>query len=441
MATKLTGAQIAQLAYQAGFRGEDLVQVVAIAKRESSYNPQAFNGNSGTGDKSYGLMQINMIGDMGPARMKSFGISSPEQLFDPLTNMKAAYALYKSSGNKLTPWGGYKGVSDTHGANVEAARAVVNDAGTQGLLGKDFVASTGVAAGDQAVSNLSDADIGTAAAQYGYAASFLNDPSLGPVLRDAIRLGWTPARLQAEIQKTDWYRNYSSSVRAFEVLAANDPSTAKSEIAQRQADLSDQATKLGLNLNPDRLKTMAWNSLAFGWSPTQVTDALTHELSYSPDQASQGQVGAQTQQVKQLAAKYYLNISDQSAFDYAKQIVSGQLDINGVDATFQGQAKGKFPTLAKYIDAGISPDQFFSPYKAEAAKLLDVPEASIDLMNDPRYSKVLSTAGSDGMLRPMSISEFQTMIRNTPQWDATKGAKDSAASFGEMLTRTFGGTK
>lgn len=124
----LAGAQVAQYAWNAGFRGQDLVNIVAIAKRESSWKPTVFNGNKKTGDESYGLTQINMLGSMGPARRKQFGITSNDQLFDPQTNMNAAFKLYSSSGNKLTAWGGYKGKSNTFNTNTAAAQQAVTDA-------------------------------------------------------------------------------------------------------------------------------------------------------------------------------------------------------------------------------------------------------------------------------------------------------------------------
>ena len=130
--SSLSGEQIAQMAYNAGFRGDDLVSVVAISKRESGWKPTAFNGNRATGDVSYGLMQINMIGDMGPARLAQFGIDSPDQLFDPQTNLNAAYTLYSRSGNTLRAWGGYKGLSNTFSTNMAEAQQVVESAGLAG---------------------------------------------------------------------------------------------------------------------------------------------------------------------------------------------------------------------------------------------------------------------------------------------------------------------
>jgi hypothetical protein len=129
----LAGEDVARMAYRAGFRGEDLVKVVAISKRESNWRPSAFNGNAGTGDRSYGLMQINMIGDLGPARLRQFGLSTNEQLLDPQTNLDAAFRMYSDSGGSLNAWGGYKGLSNTFNTDVDAARAVVASAGLAGM--------------------------------------------------------------------------------------------------------------------------------------------------------------------------------------------------------------------------------------------------------------------------------------------------------------------
>lgn len=104
--TRLSDAQIAGYAKGAGFSGDALVKAVAIALGESSGNPRAHNGNAGTGDNSYGLWQINMLGSMGPARRRQFGISSNDALFDPATNAKAAYAV-SNGGKNFRPWSVY----------------------------------------------------------------------------------------------------------------------------------------------------------------------------------------------------------------------------------------------------------------------------------------------------------------------------------------------
>ena len=94
------------LAEGAGFKGEDARTMAAIAMAESSGNPKAHNPNASTGDNSYGLFQINMLGGMGPERRKQFGIESNEQLFNPATNARAAKQVYDSQG--FGAWSVYK---------------------------------------------------------------------------------------------------------------------------------------------------------------------------------------------------------------------------------------------------------------------------------------------------------------------------------------------
>lgn len=105
--TVLTPAQLATVLKAGGFTGTALVKSIAIALAESSGNDHALNDNPKTGDLSYGILQINMRGDMGPARRKSFGISSNEDLFDPVTNARAGYKL-SNSGKSFSPWSTYK---------------------------------------------------------------------------------------------------------------------------------------------------------------------------------------------------------------------------------------------------------------------------------------------------------------------------------------------
>lgn len=104
MANKLTDAQIAGAAKAAGFSGANLAKAVAIALAESGGDAQAHNAVPP--DNSYGLWQINMLGSMGPARRKQFGLKSNEDLYNPTTNAKAAYAI-AGSGKSFSPWSTY----------------------------------------------------------------------------------------------------------------------------------------------------------------------------------------------------------------------------------------------------------------------------------------------------------------------------------------------
>ena len=121
----LTGQQLAKMAYDQGFRGEGLVLAVAISKRESSWDPKAFNGNENTKDLSYGLFQINMRGDLGPSRRQAYGLERNEDLFNPKTNIRVAWEM-SGHGSDFDPWGGYKGMADNYNTDMDGARSIVS---------------------------------------------------------------------------------------------------------------------------------------------------------------------------------------------------------------------------------------------------------------------------------------------------------------------------
>ena len=106
MSQIVSKTQLAQLLRQAGFPEKDIPTMIGIAGGESRYRADAFNPDASTGDKSYGLFQINMLGALGPERRQQFGIKSNDQLFDPVTNVRAAKSVYDREG--LGAWSVYK---------------------------------------------------------------------------------------------------------------------------------------------------------------------------------------------------------------------------------------------------------------------------------------------------------------------------------------------
>lgn len=95
---QLNVGQLKALALAAGFNDRDASIMAAIAMAESGGRSAAHNNNPRTGDNSYGLWQVNMLGRMGPERRRAFGIGSNEALFDPAVNASAARKVFESQG-------------------------------------------------------------------------------------------------------------------------------------------------------------------------------------------------------------------------------------------------------------------------------------------------------------------------------------------------------
>ena len=101
----LTANELKDVLYSVGFRGEDLKEAWAIAMKESNGRPMAHNRNASTGDDSYGLFQINMIGSLGPSRLDKFNLKSYTDLYDPVTNAEIAYFM-SDGGQNWSAWHG-----------------------------------------------------------------------------------------------------------------------------------------------------------------------------------------------------------------------------------------------------------------------------------------------------------------------------------------------
>jgi hypothetical protein len=106
-AKALTEHELVELLAAVGFEGKALKTAWSVVMRESRGRPVAHNKNANTGDNSYGLFQINMLGSMGVDRLAKFqdkiGITKASDLLDPVANAKAAY--YMTAGGK--DWGSW----------------------------------------------------------------------------------------------------------------------------------------------------------------------------------------------------------------------------------------------------------------------------------------------------------------------------------------------
>jgi hypothetical protein len=104
-AVNLSDKDLKHLLHLVGFEGQNLREAWAIAKKESGGRPMALNLSKRTGDSSYGLFQINMIGDLGPERRDKFNLESNVELFNPVLNAEIAFHMSKG-GEDWTAWKG-----------------------------------------------------------------------------------------------------------------------------------------------------------------------------------------------------------------------------------------------------------------------------------------------------------------------------------------------
>jgi hypothetical protein len=106
-ATSLSDKDLKILLKLVGFEGQNLKEAWAIAKKESNGRPLAFNGNTKTGDSSYGIFQINMLGMLGPDRRNKYDLDHNADLFNPVVNAQIAFHMSNGGEN----WSAWKGIT------------------------------------------------------------------------------------------------------------------------------------------------------------------------------------------------------------------------------------------------------------------------------------------------------------------------------------------
>ena len=101
---QLDPLELKELLSLVGFEGKALKEAWAIAMKESTGRPKSHNGNSNTGDNSYGLFQINMIGSLGEDRREKFNLEQNSDLWNPVRNAEIAYHM-SNGGKDFGAWG------------------------------------------------------------------------------------------------------------------------------------------------------------------------------------------------------------------------------------------------------------------------------------------------------------------------------------------------
>ena len=122
---RMSSDKVKEILMHAGFRGKQIGEAMQIVGKESARRPGALNPDAGTGDLSYGLFQINMLGNLGPDRRKRFGLSSNEMLYDPLKNAEVAYAM-SNQGTNWNAWSTAEGLGLSTGSKKSSVNTLGN---------------------------------------------------------------------------------------------------------------------------------------------------------------------------------------------------------------------------------------------------------------------------------------------------------------------------
>lgn len=272
---------------------------------------------------------------------------------------------------------------------------------------------------------------------YGYMASYLDDPEIGPILRQAAAGGWSVDMLKGALSKTKWWQTTSDAARAWDATAATDQATAERQISEKASQIRDELVQQGVNLDEGAIRNVALDSLRGGWSDQQIKLALDAELQRSPS-VLKSKVGAD---YKALSRQYAVPLADATIQQWAAHSISGNTSDEMFRQYLVEQAKARFrdPTLGKFLDAGGTVDQYADPYKQMAAQVLGIDPNTVDF-SDPKWIAAINVKDDKGEVRSMNYDEWTQYLKSNDAygWQDTNDGRDQAQKLVDDIGRAFG---
>ena len=417
--------QIEQLLRQVGFPESAIPTMVKIAQLESTNNTRAFNPEGR--DLSYGLFQINMKDDdprnpkMGEQRRKWFGLKSNEELYDPLTNAKAAYKLWSSKEKQgknegFTHW-------STYNEQIAGNPNLRNI--NKGAQGMEASATTGAGFENEGESfALTAAMIDRA---------FLTDKEIGKIFQDFKGQQGPEAEkaLKAALQQTKFWQKFSTDVKQ-EIYSSLllDPASYQEKFRLRLDEIKNKFLTIGAPVPSTlELQDLAKKTLLFGLKGTQLDEIVFNSVKFDNNFIA-GKAGEYANDIYKAIDDYGGTI-DKTSSEFKNYVFdairTGGASVGQVKKQYADLAAQMYPNFAERFKAGATLRDVASPYLQYASQYLE--ESVTDIKNP-----LIQT----GLVNGMNALDFVKEVKKSPNWQYTYNATESVLGSLKNVLTDFG---
>ena len=276
------------------------------------------------------------------------------------------------------------------------------------------------------------------AANYGWSYAFLNsNPELKKKFNQAVAEGWTADKFQAEVRDTKWWKENSDSMRQAKILKATDPATYQAQLNAATIQVKQLAAEMGAPLTAATLKKAASDMLQYGMDEGQLRYALGKYVDFTKKGTMVGEAGMHEYTMKQYAAQMGVSVTDQALKNQAQLVVRKLATTQDFEDQIKQQAISAYPAYQQQIEAGETVQDLASPYVQMAAQELETPYQDFNV-DDPLIKSAMNGLDKSGKPTGMSLTDFQTRLKNDPRWNQTKNAQDDVMSTGITVLKDMG---
>ena len=266
-------------------------------------------------------------------------------------------------------------------------------------------------------------------ANYAYMSAFMNDPEIGPILRSAAEEGLSLELLYGRLSNTEWWKTKSESQRKWQALVGEDPATAARVRASKAAEVNDLAGRYGILLEGTQLADIVEKAIALDFSPQQLAVAIMDRAVWTEEGYVSGQLGAEQAFGSEMSAAYGVNIPTTTLGQWARDVVLGRMDQDGVRSILTEQARAAYAGNAAIQTAlanGSTVLDVVGQARATVAGELEWAPDWIDIRDDRWKSLAMNPTG-DGTYDVMDVNKARVTARQQDEYIQTAGARRKAA--------------
>jgi hypothetical protein len=280
------------------------------------------------------------------------------------------------------------------------------------------------------------------AQDYGFTLAFLrSDDELWDLFNKAVKQTWDAGKFVAELKETKWFRTNSASTRQAITLKYTDPATYRQQLEQMRGTVRDTyGALLGTGASPKFVQRVSETAVMMGWNEQQLTDHLVNSVNFRKllKKKRVGGTAAQLQlQVEQAARSYGVHAGRDFMARHIESVLNGNDTIDGVVNRLKNQAMSRYSAFADEIKGGATVQEIADPYVQTMAQLLEMNPSQVDMFT-PKIQRALQARNKEGKPRPLSLHEFEDVVRQDKRWLDTDNAREQYATVASELLKSFG---
>lgn len=276
------------------------------------------------------------------------------------------------------------------------------------------------------------------AERYGMSyAFFKSEGELMKLLKKATSGQWSADKWQAELRNTKWWKKNSSSVRKAKVLAKSDPATYRATLEAARVAARQAAVKTGAIMSGKRLDELAKKMIDYDWNEAMVANYLGKYVDFIKKGTMGGLAGQAAKEIRTLAYDLGTSVTEQSVLNNAQYLVRGLTSMEKIEASMREDAAGLYPAFAEQIQAGASMQEIAQPYISMLAGELGLVETDISAAS-PKIKRALNSTNAEGQSEPMSLYDFQRVVRQDDRWRQNSATRDMTMSAGRQVLADLG---